>query len=71
MRKDKSTYIQNILLPCVLFSIITGIVTGTLIFLFKASASFLISKSEMIYAFTREKHKHVAVPLFCVLHSAF
>lgn len=54
MRKDKSTYIQNILLPCVLFSIITGIVTGSLIFLFKASASFLISKSEMIYAFTRE-----------------
>ena len=36
MRKDKSTYIQNILLPCVLFSIITGIVTGSLIFLFKA-----------------------------------
>ncbi|MBE6897057.1 MAG: hypothetical protein E7477_08175 [Ruminococcaceae bacterium] len=64
MRKDKSTYIQNILLPCVLFSIITGVVTGTLIFLFKASASFLISKSEMIYEFARENP--MMIPLLII-----
>lgn len=53
MQTNRSTYIQNILLPCLLFSVITGILTGMLIFLFKAAASFVIGKSEAVYEAVR------------------
>ena len=62
MHTNRSTYIKNILLPCLLFSVITGIFTGTLIFLFKAAASFVIGKSEELYAVVRSQPGHI--PLF-------
>lgn len=54
MKKNRSNYIQNILLPCLLLSALTGAFTGGLIFLFKTSASWLISKSELVYEAVRE-----------------
>ncbi|MBQ8371280.1 MAG: chloride channel protein [Clostridia bacterium] len=62
MHTNRSTYIKNILLPCLLFSVITGIFTGTLIFLFKAAASFVIGKSEELYAVVRSQPGYI--PLF-------
>lgn len=53
MKSNRYTYIKNILLPCLLLSVITGILAGSLIFLFKLSASFVIGKSEVIYAYVR------------------
>lgn len=53
MKNKRSTYIKNILTPCLLFSFITGMITGGLIFLFKIAASAVISLSESIYAFVR------------------
>ncbi len=53
MKNDRLTYIKNIILPCLVFSVITGIFTGALIFLFKICASAVISLSQDIYAFVR------------------
>lgn len=54
MKKKRLTYIKNILLPCLLLSIITGALTGGLIFIFKVAASAVISLSTDAYAFVRE-----------------
>jgi len=54
MQKNRSTYVQNIVLPCLLFSAIAGIFTGILIFLFKFVASHVISLSGEIYEHVRE-----------------
>ncbi len=53
MKHSRSTYIKNILFPCFVFSVITGIFTGILIFLFKAASSFLFEASEEIYGYVR------------------
>lgn len=52
MRSNKSTYVKNILLPC-LMCMITGVFVGGLIFLFKYVASWVISKSSELYAYVR------------------
>ena len=54
MHNSRTTYIKNILLPCLLFSGIVGIGTGLLIFLFQLSASKVIALSGSIYAAVRE-----------------
>lgn len=45
--------IKRSLIPCLLLSSLVGALTGILIFLFKISASALISLSEEIYSFVR------------------
>ncbi|MBQ8504316.1 MAG: chloride channel protein [Clostridia bacterium] len=54
MKKSQITYIKNILLPCLVYSGLTGIFTGCLIFLFKLSVSRVVPFSESVYAFVRE-----------------
>lgn len=54
MKKSQITYIKNILLPCLVYSGLTGIFTGCLIFLFKLAVSKVVPLSEEIYAFVRE-----------------
>lgn len=53
MKPKHSSYTKNILLPCLFYSAITGVCTGILIFLFKAAASFVIARSELLYDFVR------------------
>ncbi len=53
MQHNKIKYIKNILFPCLILSLITGIFTGALIFIFKVSAEFVIGKSLSAYAFVR------------------
>ncbi len=53
MRKNRSNYIKNILLPCLILSVIAGILTGIVIFLFKLTASWVIGASADIYAHVR------------------
>ncbi|MBO5939275.1 MAG: chloride channel protein [Clostridia bacterium] len=45
--------IKNSLIPCLLLSALTGLLTGFLIFLFKLCASSVISLSETVYSFVR------------------
>ena len=53
MKHHHSIDIQKGLLPCLLLSAITGLLTGILIFLFKSAAAFVISLSETAYSFVR------------------
>lgn len=49
----RSNYIKNLLLPCLAFSVTTGIFSALLIALFKWAASRIIGLSGQIYAFVR------------------
>ena len=53
MKENRIKRIQDIIMPCLLLSTLTGIFTGTLIFLFKAAVSFVVSSSETIYEYVR------------------
>ncbi len=64
MKTKHFTYIQNILIPCLLFSILTGVFTGGLIFLFKLTTSYIVSFSMDAYAFVRSEP--LFLPLLCV-----
>ncbi len=55
MKQSRKTYIKNILFPCLLFSAVTGIFTGGLIFLFKLLSGLVMDYSTQIYQFVREK----------------
>ncbi len=52
--KNRITYIKNILLPCAVFSAVTGVVTGALIFLFKLASSAVFDLSARFYGEVRE-----------------
>lgn len=53
MNKRSRIYIKNIL-PCLILSVFTGILTGVVIFLFKATASYIISLSNTVFSTVRE-----------------
>ena len=54
MRKNIGTRVRDKILPYFVFPAAVGTVTGVLIFIFKVVSSFVIHKSESIYAFVRE-----------------
>lgn len=49
MQHHRSNHIKNLLLPCLVFSIFTGIISSLFITLFKVTASLIIGASENIY----------------------
>ena len=49
MKTNRLSYIQNILVPCLVFSAAAGVFTGILIFLFKAAVSWVAAHSETVY----------------------
>ena len=53
MQNNHTNYIKNILLPCLLFSGITGILTALLIFAFRTAASAAIEASSALFAYVR------------------
>ncbi len=53
MKFKHSAYIKNVLFPCLGLSIITGAVTGVLIFLFKLACNAVIKLSEHVYEAVR------------------
>lgn len=54
MKRDRITYLNNILFPCVVFSGVTGVVTGGLIFLFRWGVSFVADWSFSAYEWVRQ-----------------
>ena len=64
MKKNSLKYLRNTLLPLVLFSLVTGVFTGTVIFLFKIASSAVIGLSESIYASARQSL--ILVPIIIV-----
>ena len=61
MKSSKSLDVKNKITPYVLFPLLTGILTGFLIFLFKVCATAVMHKSEWIYEFVR--HNPIYLPL--------
>lgn len=53
MKRSRMTYVKNIVLPCVIFSMMTGVVTCGLIFGYKVLASEIMELSRNIYAHVR------------------
>ena len=53
MKDHRSHYIKNLLLPCLVFSTVTGVFSALLIAGFKLAATAVIGLSERIYAFVR------------------
>ena len=52
--QERRTFIENILLPCLLFSTLTGIFTGALVFSFNLISTEVVHYSSEIYHFVRE-----------------
>ena len=57
--KKTLPYLKNILLPCLVFSAVTGVLTGLLIFLFKLASSRVILLSAQAYALVRQNPWYV------------
>ena len=53
MNNKQLNYIKNILIPCILLSCVTGVLTGIVIFLFEISADWVINLSNEIYSAVR------------------
>ena len=53
-KKYRSHYIKNLLLPCLFFSIVTGIFSALLISAFKYASEIAVGASQNIYASARE-----------------
>ena len=53
MNHYQSHYIKNLLLPCLAFSICTGVFSAVFITLFKIAVSFIVGISESVYATAR------------------
>lgn len=65
MKSTKLTYIKNILLPCLIFSVITGICTGIFIFLFKNAAAYVCRLSEYVFSYLHS-HPSAFLPVFFI-----
>ena len=67
MKQDRLTYLNNILFPCVVFSAVTGVVTGGLIFLFRWAVSWVATWSSEGYAWVRSNPKWFILIVFFAL----
>lgn len=54
MTKNRTKYLKNTLLPPIFFSLVTGGLTGAVIFLFKIASTAVIGLSESVYAAARQ-----------------
>ncbi len=53
MNKRHSLYIKNLLMPCLLFSVITGVVSSVFVVAFKIASSHVVHLSESIYEYVQ------------------
>ena len=65
MKNKYLSYIKNILLPCIVFSSIAGILTGIAIFLFDFACHHVIAASNTAYNFIRENPLFLPLLIIC------
>ena len=65
--QERRTFIENILLPCLLFSALTGIFTGALVFSFNLISTEVVHYSSEIYHFVRENPIYAPLLFLCVI----
>lgn len=61
------TYLKNIIIPCFVFSLITGVITGSVVVCFKFLASKIIAFSGEIYNFLRVNPIFIIVAIIAVI----
>ena len=71
MQKDIGSRVRDKILPYFIFPTVVGIVTGILIFVFKATSSFVIHKSESIYSFVRQNPIYLPLLILGVVAVGF
>ncbi len=54
MNHKRLRYLKSVLLPCLFFSLVTGLLTGLLIFGFRVASGAVVGFSASVYAFVRE-----------------
>ncbi|MBQ7336116.1 MAG: chloride channel protein [Clostridia bacterium] len=54
MKTNRLAYLKSILTPCLVFSTVTGVATGVLVFCFRVAANAIISLSASLYAYVRQ-----------------
>lgn len=62
----KRTYIKNVLIPGLLLSGITGVLSGALIFFYKWGADFFKAESDVFYAFVAARPAFVPLLIVCM-----
>ena len=65
--RERRTFLKNILLPCLLFSTLTGIFTGALIFSFNIISTYVIHQSSEMYHWIRENPRYIPLLILGVL----
>ena len=71
MRKRNENYLQNLIVPALVFGGITGIFTAIIILLYKLSASYVIDISQSFYQAIREKLYFIPLILLVLFEIAF
>ncbi|MBE6555117.1 MAG: hypothetical protein E7663_02615 [Ruminococcaceae bacterium] len=64
MKKRVKKHIQNVILPCVIFAGITGMITGGIVFAFRVISERIIEWSKEIYAFANANPAYI--PLLAI-----
>ena len=59
MNNYHTHYLKNLLLPCLFFSVITGVISAVFITVFKIAVGYIVELSENAYAAVRENPKWV------------
>ncbi len=65
MKKKKSAYLKNTLVPCLALASAIGVITGGAIFLFQLVSSEVIHLSEKIYALVRADARYLPLLILC------
>lgn len=64
---ERRTFLKNILLPCLLFSSLTGIFTGALVFSFNLISTYVVHQSSEMYHWVRENPQYIPLLILGVL----
>ena len=71
MQQYHSHYIKNLLIPCFVFSLITGVISSLLIIAFKIASGSVIHLSEKVYGLVRENPLWLPVLILAVAALGF
>ena len=69
--KKRYSYIKNIILPCLIFSSLVGILTSIVVFLFKFISSKVINFSSYLYSYLNDNKIYLLIAIPCVILLSF
>lgn len=69
--KKRYSYVKNIILPCLIFSSLVGILTSIVVFLFKFISSKVINFSSYLYSYLNGNKIYLLIAIPCVILLSF